>query len=161
MNYHGNETSSNKLYAINQDVQMISGSISILIGLLVIPYIRSIKAYLPAVIVACNIVFGATALELGLVEWVSLKTDRVTTQTYELNFNIAVYLFFLSCSPNIFISFTYLHNSLKLMHPSKAAYALFVCWFLLGFFYVTDLLLQIWMGVYFYKHPVNFAAVIK
>jgi hypothetical protein len=46
------------------------------------------------------------------------------------------------------------------MHPSKAAYALFVCWFFLGFFYVTDLLLQIWMGVYFYKNPYTFEKVV-
>jgi hypothetical protein len=36
-----------------------------------------------------------------------------------------------------------------------------VCWFLLSLFYVTDLGLQIWMGVYFYNNPLNLSKVVN
>jgi hypothetical protein len=139
---------------------VISGSISILIGLLVIPYIRKIKSYLPSLIVACNMVFGATALEIGIVGSIFLKTDKITNQTFDLNFNIAAYFFLLGCSPIIFVAFTYLYNTFKIMYPNKAKYAIITFWFIFICFYVTLLLLFIRIGVYFYKQPFSIKEIV-
>jgi hypothetical protein len=68
LKYNQTSTTMDYLFKVNHSVTITTGSISILIGLLVIPKIRQIKSYLPSLIVACNIVFGATAVELGLVE---------------------------------------------------------------------------------------------
>jgi hypothetical protein len=93
INYHVNKTKTIYLYNVNFDLQVIIGSISILIGLLVIPYIRKIKSYLPSLIVACNMLFGVTALEEGLVGSIALKTDKVSNQTIDLNIITAAYFF--------------------------------------------------------------------
>ena len=138
----GNETRIDNLYAINQNLQIATGTISLLISLFVIPKIININAYLPAVIVACNVVFALSILEFGVMTSINMyKPDSITLEQYAINFNIVIYLLFLSSGPNVFISFTYLYQSLKMMYPSKASKAMIVCYALLTTWYVTDLLL--------------------